>query len=299
MTRIVPRERLVEYAFRIGWATARHSPEPVAERLLESAADRVWRSRGSGVRQLELNLARAAPERDLDELRALSQRAMQSYFRYWHEALRLPSWSASRIVDGVVTTGEEALRASFATGTGAVVALPHLANWDLAGAWACLTGMPVTTVAERLRPESLFERFVGYRTGLGMEVLPLDGPSGALSGLRASLRAGRLVCLVADRDLTGGGMEVTLLGEPARLPGGPAVLARLSGAPLYAAALRYRGPLMSIDFSPEIVSRPGRDGIRAMTQEVAEWFSRGIAAAPEDWHMLQPVFSRDLGGTGA
>jgi phosphatidylinositol dimannoside acyltransferase len=204
-----------------------------------------------------------------------------------------------RVVDGVVTSGERSLRTEFGRGSGAIVALPHMANWDLAGAWACHTGMLVSTVAERLRPESLYDRFVRYREALGMEVLPLSGGESALAGLRRSLDAGRLVCLLADRDLGGSGVEVRLLDEPARVAAGPATLARMTGAPLFAAALTYRGPLMHIAFSPQITPLPGRDGLISTAQEMADWFSSGIRRAPQDWHMMQPVFASDTAGAAA
>ncbi len=239
-------------------------------------------------------LRRAAPDVTDDQLNELCNQALRSYFRYWHETFRLPAWTPNRIVDSVVTANEAPLRAGYAGGGGAIIALPHMANWDHAGAWACLTGMPVTTVAERLKPESLFDRFVRYREELGMQVLPLTGGANPLTELRTALRAGRLVCLVADRDIGKSGVEVELLGEPARLPGGPAVLARLTGAPLIAATLTYQGPLLRIEFSDPLPVRRGRDGVVAMTQDIADVFSAGIRRAPVDWHMLQPVFTADL-----
>lgn len=290
------RDALVDQTFALGWALTRHSPEPVAERLMESAADRVWKRRGPRVQQLEANLQRADPTLDTLALRDLSQRAMHSYFRYWHEALRLPSWTPQRIVDSVVTTNEAPLRNGFDRGHGAIIALPHMGNWDLAGAWASLTGMPVSTVAERLEPAALYERFVRYREGLGMEVIALTGAGNPLSKLRASVRVGRLICLLADRDLTGKGVEVSLLGERAQLAGGAATLARLTGAPLVALTLSYRGPLLRLDFSDLIEPVRGRGGVKAMTQQMADWFSTGIRESPVDWHMLQPVFSADLQG---
>jgi lauroyl/myristoyl acyltransferase len=289
-----PREKLVDNAFRVAWAITRHTPEPVAARVLEGVADRVWRQRGAGVIQLEENLRRAAPDLPPAGIRELSQHAIQSYFRYWREVFTLPTWSAARTVDSVVTTGEDALRSGFAAGGGAIIALPHMANWDHAGAWACLTRMPVTTVAERLRPQSLFDRFVRYREQLGMEVVALSGSGNPLLALKASLRAGRLVCLLADRDLTGKGLGVDLLGEPTRLPGGPAALARMTGAPLVALTLRFRGPLLELDFSDPIAVRRGTAGLVSMTQDVADWFTAGIRRSPADWHMLQPVFCSDI-----
>lgn len=296
MSQSSPGQRLVDYAFRFGWAITRHTPEPAAQRVLESAADRIWRQRGDGVAQLEANLRRAAPGVGEDALRELSRQAMRSYFRYWHEAFRMPSWSHERIVDTVVTTNETALRTIHARGKGAIVALPHMANWDLAGAWASLTGMPVSTVAERLRPESLFRRFVEYRVGLGIEVVPLSSGASALAAMRQALDANRVVCLLADRTVTSGtgGTEVDLLGERALLPGGPAALSRLSGVPIVVCVPTYRGNLLHLRISDPIDPVPGRDGVAATMQAVADEFSAGIGAAPQDWHMLQAVFVRDV-----
>ena len=289
-----PRQRLADYAFGVAWAVTRHSPEPVADRLLESAADRIWKQRGPGVSQLEANLARTVPGIDQADLRALSHRAMRSYFRYWHEAFRLPSWSRSRIGDMVVTTNESALRDVHARGHGAIVALPHMGNWDLAGAWACLSGLPVSTVAERLRPESLYNRFVAYRTELGIEVTPLSGSGNPQTAMRSALERGRVVCLLADRAIGKGGVDVSLLGEKARLPGGPASLARMTKLPVIVATPSYRGPLMHLRISDPIDPIAGRGGVEATMQLIADEFGAAIREAPQDWHMLQRVFVADL-----
>jgi phosphatidylinositol dimannoside acyltransferase len=292
-----PNQRLVDYAFGLAWAVTRHFPEPVAERLLQGAADRVWKHGGSGVRQLEANLGRAVPGVSAPALRDLSHRAMRSYFRYWHEAFRLPSWSHRRIVDMVVTTNEAALREVHAQGRGAIVALPHMANWDLAGAWACLTGLPVSTVAERLRPESLYNRFVAYRAELGIEVEPLSGSGNPLTAMRNALERGRVVCLLADRSIGRGGVDVALLDETARLPGGVAALARMCKVPVVVATSSYRGPLMSLQISDPIEPVTGAGGVTATTQRIADEFSAAIRRTPQDWHMLQRIFVADLAAT--
>jgi lauroyl/myristoyl acyltransferase len=292
-------DRLADAAFATAWSITSAVPEEVTARLLAQVADVVWRRHGRGVRQLEANLRRAVPTASDQELRALSRRALASYFRYWHEVFRVPSWPAQRIVSSVTTEGEERLREALAEGRGVVVALPHMANWDHAGAWACLTGMPVTTVAERLRPESLFNRFVGYRERLGMQVLPLTGGTSPGGALREALRLGRVVCLVADRNFGRSGVPVQLLGEPAVLPAGPAVLARVTQAPLFAVTLSYDGPALTLHIGEPVAARSGPDGLTAMMQEVADVFSAGIRRWPADWHMLQPVFAGDADRTAA
>jgi phosphatidylinositol dimannoside acyltransferase len=287
--------RLVDAAYGLGWAVTRRVPEAVAQGAFERLADQIWRRRGTGVRRLQANLRRARPDADDAEVDDLARAAMRSYLRDWCEAFRLPVWSRDEVVERIVVHHEHRLRDAHASGRGVVVPLPHLANWDLAGAWACLTGMPLTTVAERLEPERLFRRFVAYRESLGMEVLPLTGGDGSpVRTLVDRARAGRLVCLVADRDLSASGIEVDLLGHRARLPAGPAMVARTTGAPLVPATLAYEGPRLHITFHEPVPPQPGAGGVRAMTQAVADAFTVGIRANPQDWHMLQKVFVDDL-----
>ncbi|HET7326643.1 MAG TPA: phosphatidylinositol mannoside acyltransferase [Nocardioidaceae bacterium] len=287
-------DRVVALPWELGWALTRRAPEPVARAVFGLAADLAWRRRGDGVRRLERNLTRACPGLDEAGLRALSRRAMRSYLRYWREVFRLPAWTDEQIAGAVVIEGEHILHDAFARDAGVVMALPHTANWDLAGAWVARAFVPLTTVAERLRPERLFGRFADYRRRLGIEVLPLTGAGqSAFSVLLRRARAGGLVCLVADRDLSATGVTVDLLGEPAMLPAGPAMLARSAGAALLPITSSYDGALMRIRVHEPVPPAPGRDGLRQMTQRVADAFTEGIRAHPADWHMLQRVFVAD------
>jgi KDO2-lipid IV(A) lauroyltransferase len=229
-----------------------------------------------------LSLATGVPASD-----ALLRAALRSYLRTFWEVLALPGWGTTATVARVRTEGEENLRTAHA-GPGCVVALPHSGNWDLAGAWACATGMSVTTVAERLS-DAEFASFVAFRERLGMEVHSHRDP-GTIGALAAALRRGRLVCLVADRDLDGHGVPVRWRGHPVTMPAGAAMVARRSGAVLLPAVCSYEGAGMVIRFGEPVQPRPGRDGLVAMMQEVADFFATQIAAAPQDWHMLQPFF---------
>jgi lauroyl/myristoyl acyltransferase len=283
------RQRAVDLAFALAWALVRRLPESVVTWLFTRVADFVVRRDGSGVRRLRGNLSVVRPNVSAEELDGLVRAGIRSYLRYWQEAFRLPEWSDERIVGRVRTVNEERLRDAHAAGKGVICALPHLANYDHAGAWAGRTGMPVSTVAERLKPESLFDRFVAYRAKLGMEVLPLTGSDEHVFGVLAErLRAGGFVCLVADRDLSERGVPVEFFGRKSRMPAGPAALSVRTGAPLIPATLHYDGPDLVITFHPPI-SREG--GPAAMTQRCADAFAEGIAAHPQDWHMLQRIFT--------
>ncbi|RVU25371.1 phosphatidylinositol mannoside acyltransferase [Streptomyces antnestii] len=292
------RERLTDALYGAGWSTVKKLPEPVATRLGRTIADIAWKKRGKSVLRLESNLARVVPDASPERLKQLSRAGMRSYLRYWMESFRLPSWSPERVRNGFDVDDVHHLTDGLAAGKGVILALPHLANWDLAGAWVTTKlETPFTTVAERLKPETLYDRFVAYRESLGMEVLPHEGGS-AFGTLARRLRAGGLVCLVADRDLSESGVEVKFFGDTARMPAGPAILAQQTGALLLPVTLWYDdSPVMRGRIHPP-VEVPGT-GTRAektsvMAQALADAFAAGIADHPEDWHMLQRLWLADL-----
>jgi lauroyl/myristoyl acyltransferase len=236
-------------------------------------------------------------------LKALSRKGMHSYMRYWCDAFRLPDWSSDYILATCRAENDEPVRAYLAAGRGVVMALSHSGNWDHAGAWSTLALARVTTVAERLQPEELFQRFLHFRQRLGMEILAL-GSDGMFGTLVRELRTGGFVPLLADRDLSETGVPVQFFGEPARLATGPATLALVTGAALFPVSIRYeRLPSgapsrwgIVVEFHPEIVppDEGGRaEKIAAMTQACADALSESIAEHPQDWHMLQRVFVAD------
>ncbi|MFB7934484.1 MULTISPECIES: phosphatidylinositol mannoside acyltransferase [Streptomyces] len=292
------QDRLTDTLYGLGWSTVRKLPEPVAVRLGNTIADLAWKQRGKGVQRLESNYARVLPDAGPERLAELSRAGMRSYLRYWMESFRLPAWSEERIKGGFDAKDIHYLTEGMAAGNGVVLALPHLGNWDLAGAWVTTElGIPFTTVAERLKPETLYDRFVAYRESLGMEVLPHSGGT-AFGTLARRLRDGGLVCLVADRDLSASGVEVDFFGDTARMPAGPALLAQQTGALLLPVTLWYddspvmRGRLHPPVEVPESGTRAEKTSV--MTQALADAFASGIADHPEDWHMLQRLWLADL-----
>src|SRR5690606_23326468 len=224
------------------------------------------------------NLARVVPQAGPAELDDLTRRAMRSYARYWQEAFCLPSMDVDEVCSRVDVTGIEYLDAALEEGNGAVLALPHTGNWDVAGVWLVAHFGNFTTVVERLQPESLYERFVAYRESLGFEVVPADG-SVSFRALLRRLRENKVVCLVGDRDLNGSGVPVTVFGERARFPAGPARLALSTGAALLPVGSWFTDGGWGIRVHPRIrVS--SREEIPAATQALADIFAGDIAAHP-------------------
>jgi KDO2-lipid IV(A) lauroyltransferase len=294
-------ERIAGAGFAAGWSGLSRVPAPIAGRCFQVAADAATARSGPAVRQLRMNLRRVVGPACADtELDALTGEAMRSYARYWLETFRLPKMDHAAVAArvGHQTYGIEHLDAAMQAGRGFILALPHTGNYDVAGLWLIdRYHRPFTTVAERLRPASLFDRFVAYRESIGMEVLALTGgaqPPTAV--LTARLKAGGGVCLVADRDLSQHGIEVEFFGERATLPGGPALLAATTGAALLPVGLWFTpdgGWGQRVMAPVEPAGARLRDRVHSATQQLADAFAQLIGEHPADWHMLQKLWLAD------
>lgn len=296
--------RLTVAGYQLGWGGLRHLPEWAAYRLFQQAADLAVLQNGKGVRRLRSNYAKVRPELSRRELDRLVRDGMRSYLRYYCDAFRLPDKGPDDLRRAVVATGDEQVRAALEAKRGAVVFVGHMGNVDTAGAWSALELAPVTTVAERLEPEALFQDFLRFRTRLGMTIVPLTGGVNPFGAMRDALAAGGFVALPADRDLTRNGVEVDLLGHRARVAKGPATLALATGAALFTAVLWYdeaprgqgiAGKVVRIEFSEEIAVRSDApDPVIDLTQRCVDALGAGIVAHTSSWHMLQRVFVEDL-----
>ena len=285
------KDNISAYVYFVGWRIVRWLPEKSAYKLFNKAADVLVKRNGKSVQRLRSNLSRTQPGITSLDLDLLVIDAMRSYMRYWCDTFRFPDWSSQRVTETVSVTNEHLLMEAIAAKTGVIVALPHAGNWDHAGAYFCAKGVPLVTVAERLKPEKLFLKFLSYRESMGMEVLPLDGR--VLETLADRLRAGALVALVADRDLSRSGIEVEFFGAPARMPAGPALLAIRTQAPLITAFVSYTDGGVHIDFKSVMLPSSGseREMVQEIVQMTAVHFEDGISQRPQDWHMLQRIWT--------
>ena len=283
--RELARNWLLRGIYSFGWRVAARLPPRSVALIISAGSWVALRRDGIHVRTLRRNLAltTGAPVHS-----HLVRSALKSYLRNFYEVLALPAWSQTEIRRRVAAVNEPVVREAYA-GSGLVVALPHSGNWDLAGAWACATGMPVTTVVEQLS-DAEYAAFVAFRESLGLRVVSHRDPA-ALATLIDAIHCRRVVCLLADRDLSGTGVPVSWRGHSITMPAGPAIVARRSGAALVPAVCQFSEDGMAIIIGEPIAPRQGRDGLTAMMQDVADFFTDTIARQPEDWHMMQPFFS--------
>jgi KDO2-lipid IV(A) lauroyltransferase len=304
-------DRLASAGFKAGWNLVCRLPESWARALFSFGADVAWRRQGGGVQVLEGNLVRVLrtesassngdPAIDQEGLRALSRAVMRSYARYYLETFRLQVIPGDRILSGMHVNypNVDLTLEHMKNGRGVIYALPHMGDFEQAGRWVNLYGAgSLTTVAERLKPESVFELFLKFRQGLGMEVVPTTGGPHPFGVMAQRLRAGKLVCIVADRDLSDTGVEVDFFGEKALFPAGPAMLAVRTGAALMPVACWFVGvdewAAHVRDEIPIPAEGTRKEKAAAMTQALASAFEQEIMEHPEDWHMLQKVFVNDL-----
>lgn len=288
-------ENFVAYGYLAGWRLVGALPRWVTWPLFRFGADQVS-DYGRGMEQLRRNLARVVGPGHVT--RRLVRDAMRSYARYWLEAFRLPRIATDEVLLNRYSAGVEGLEhleAALAKGKGVVLTLPHSGNWDFAGLFLTRNYGSFTTVAERVKPEVLFDAFVDYRESLGFEVVPLTGgPVAPFMRLKEVLEAGGIVCLMGERDFSGRGVAVTFFGEETTFPVGPAKLAMDTGAELLVAhswftdGVRGQGG-WGLKVNPPIAV----DTLEKTTQRVADHFAANIAAHPADWHMLQPLWPAD------
>lgn len=289
------REKLTAYAYMAGWKLVRWMPHRLANALFNAGAD--WAARGDkGTYYLRRNLARVVGEDGVTD--ELVRASMRSYARYWQEAFRLPAIAGDpklmTRLDAGIPYGREDIEATMARGKGLILTLPHSGNWDMAGMWLVNRYAGFATVAERLKPEVLFDAFVNYRESMGFEVIAASGgDQPPYKRLKEVLEAGGIVCLMGERDMTRHGVPVMLFGEETTLPAGPAKLAIETGAGLHVAHSWFEGtdddPQWGLLGTPEIEVTTVED----TTQRIADLFEKHIRAHPEDWHALQPMWPRD------
>ena len=285
-------EKLTTAAFRAAWQGIRFAPKALAVQVFARIADRTYKKNGKGVQQLRSNLLQVRPDSSAIELEALVHAGMRSYLRYWLEVFRLPRLSVEEVRKVFIIDNVEVLDAHMAAGNGVIMVPGHLANWDLGGAWAADRYDGVASVAERLKPEALFDQFLKYRQTLGMEIFPLGAPD-VIRSLARVLKSGGMVALLGDRDLGGNGLAVDFLGAPATIPAGPALLSLMTGAPILAIGLWFDGDVCRGHVYEPILGDPSQDRqlqMQTMTQELANNLGDAIRKHPQDWHVLQQVW---------
>ncbi len=277
--------------YLFAWKVIGVLPEKSAYKLANIISDQIYNKNGKSVKRLRSNYQRVVPNISDPQLDKLTKDGMRSYLRYWFDTFRLNKWSKSRIIETTFVIRENLLRDPVETKKGCIIALPHAGNWDHAAAYFCSTGIPLTAVVEKLKPEAIFKKFLAYRQSIGIEAI--SHKEKTIPILMDRLNEGKLIALVADRDMSRNGIEVNFLGGIAKMPAGPAILAIKSGSPLVTAYIRYLDNGIEITFDETIklpIAGNEEEQVRKITQSMADNFAKRIKDSPVDWHMLQRIW---------
>lgn len=234
-----------------------------------------------------------------DQARAM----FASYGRYWAEVFWVRPRRKQFIRDHAEVVGLEHIEAAKQAGRGIVLALPHVGNWEAAGAKARELDVPVLAVAEALPNRRILEWFVDLRRRMDIDVVHTQSGKRVMGELLKRVQQGGTVALLADRDLSGRGIEVEFFGERTTVPAGPVSLAERTGATLLPVGCYFkpgRGHLFVVH--PPVVFQPGNSReatLAAGAQHLASILERIIREAPEQWHLFQPNWPSDREGRAA
>ena len=285
---------LAYLAMRIGAGFVGILPFRVAIGL-GSLAGRAFGRFGTGRRAMVERHGRRLGVSDA-ELGSHVSEVFAAYGRYWAEALWIRPHRRASVDARTTDEGLEFLEAARDQGSGVIVALPHMGNWEYASTVGSRLGLEVVAVAENLKNHRIRKWFLDLRTSMNIGIVLATGGSQVIRDLEAVIERNGVVALLCDRDLKGKGVEVEFLGERTTMPAGPVSLAIRTGAPLLPAATYFDGDGHRVVVRPPIDIPPGSDRmerIRAGTQLLARELESLILAAPEQWHLLQPNWPSD------
>ncbi len=287
------------FAYALAWFLVKRFPNKLSLKIFKNIADFAYQKDIKGVQQLRANLKFMMQLNDDSlELEKLVKDGMRSYLRYWQEAFRLPRWDKNYLEKNIRIKGKINLDSAQKSGKPLVTAIAHMGNWDAAGFWYTNTFGPLTTVAERLKPESLFNRFVKFRNSFGVEIIPTSGETDIFMKLVRRAKEGRMIALVADRDISRNGIEINYGNSKTTFPVGPAAIVSIVDGLIVPMSSYYDyDEKLTFEFFPPLSPNKNlkrEQNILNLTQELASIFETEIKKHPKDWHLLQRVW-KDVG----
>jgi KDO2-lipid IV(A) lauroyltransferase len=200
--------------------------------------------------------------------------------------LLMGSLTPQELLSHMTIDGREHLDAALAGGRGALMAVPHMGSWDMAGSYAGALGYPISAVAERF-PGSLNHAVVSTRQRFGLNVIMLG--RSAVRAITQALQANSIVALLCDLE-QGPGLEVRFFGRRAIVPGGPAAIALKTGAPLMPAYQYATSPgRHHVHLDPPLTLHDG-DTKETVMQRVVDRLEVFIRERPDQWYAFRHMF---------
>ncbi len=236
------------------------------------------------------------PEATEEQVEVTTRQMFASYGRYWAEVFWFRPRRKGEVLKRAEVLGLEPVFEARDQKRGIIFALPHMGNWDAAGVVAEAIEAPVMAVVEDLPNELITKWFYDTRRAFGIEPV-IAGSAGTTKQLLRHLKEGGAIALVADRDVTGRGVEVEFFGESTTMPGGPVALADRTGAALFPVATLFaNGAGYRMVIYPELELTPEgtkSERIEAGTRAFARQLEGMVREHPEQWHVIVPNWPSD------
>ncbi|MGH2512925.1 MAG: lysophospholipid acyltransferase family protein, partial [Candidatus Limnocylindrales bacterium] len=221
------RSRLTGRGLDVASWIACRLPERLAVRLAELAGD-AWYRRAPAKRRLaRANLHRVVtwmagqqvgdPDAwpaatDSVALDTLVRSAFRHYARNYLETMRAPDMGGAYVRERTSLENPAAVDAAFEVDGPMIFIGLHFGSLELPGFYLVeRAGRPVTAPMESVDDPAIQAWFVRTRGVVGVRLVGLRE---ARRELAAALERGEIAGLIADRDVTGGGVELAFFGAP-------------------------------------------------------------------------------------
>jgi KDO2-lipid IV(A) lauroyltransferase len=282
-------------AYRLASRLAPLLPRAVAYPLCDRLGDLFWLFNRPARRAVRDNLRHVLGHNPPEYL---VRQVFRHGTRNYYDTFIIPTLGSQALLDLVPVEGWQHLDRALAAGSGAIMVAVHLSSVALAGQVVAARGHAVTSAVERVEPPELMELLIRLRSGGGVRVLPLGRD--LIKELLVVLRRNEIVGLIMDRDIAGTGVRVAFFDAETSLPGGAALLALRTGAPIIpAVAVRRADDRFEGRIGPPVEVERGadlRESIRLTTRRIAQRFEQDISAQPDQWTVYQPVWPTPSGG---
>jgi lauroyl/myristoyl acyltransferase len=225
-------------------------------------------------------------------VRHVGELSYRNFVRYVFEFLRLPHETVEAIDERVGLHTDRDFEEALASGKGLVFVSAHFGNMDYAATALCKRHLPLTVVADALKPRQLMDHLVEFRGKKGVKVVyGAKAPRAVIEALKNNEAVGFLLDVGCDRKE---GVPVTFFGHRTMFPSGPALLALRTGAPIVVGYSLVVGDRIEAYSYPPIYYTPTGDKFedaRACSQLIANYFEDFLRRYPEQWYIFRPMWN--------
>ena len=280
-------KHILEYALLRGTTALINAlPLRVALGLAAGLARLVGLVARSNMRRAERRVAEVfGAKYTAGERRRIVRRAWRTLFFNAVEILRFPQATPANLLCRVTTADPAGILAHVHAGHGAIIAVAHLGNWDVAGIASQFSGIQIFFLARRQKNPLLDAYLNRMRGATGVETV-LNDPQ-ALRGVVRNLQQCKVLAMLPDVRAKRAAIEVDFLGQRANIGRGLAVFARSAKVPIFPCGVwredwTHHHLTSTVAVWPDLTADSDADE-RRITQEVMTQLGAAICAHPEQY----------------